>query len=42
MLILNRRTYKWVLPHLPFVYEIHFLFKKKDRTLLCECVDFPN
>jgi len=29
MLIFNHRTYKWVLPHLPFVYEIHFLFKKR-------------
>jgi len=29
MLILKHRTYKWVLPHLSFVYEIHFLFKKR-------------
>jgi hypothetical protein len=29
MLILNHRTYKWVLLHLSFVYEIHFLFKKR-------------
>jgi len=28
MLILIHRTYKWALPHLSFVYEIHFLFKK--------------
>jgi len=37
MLIFIHRTHKWVLPHLSFVYEIHFLFKKKDWTPLCEC-----